>query len=163
MHLTGDSRGNIFLEDDSGSEEYRDELEVERASNFRRDRRAGIGCLMTDRGSRMKKEMAGLYAGDRVRVERNLDGGWRTEVKLRDCGEAIGVATGYMEGSDEGLWTHVGTYRTMKQAQKACDALFSGSHVFRSSYGGEDGWIPGTLVPFPEASEAIAEATAPKP
>lgn len=110
----------------------------------------------------MKRVMAGLYEGDRVRVERD-GAAWLTEIKLRDCGELIGVETGYLEGSDEGRWTVVGSFRTTKQATRACEMLFSGSHVYRPPHRTADGPMPGAMVPFTEIQQELAAACAPKP
>lgn len=109
----------------------------------------------------MKKLMAGLYEGDRVRVEKTDDGRWLTEVKLRDCGAPLDMTTNFYEGSDDGNWVRIGHFARMELAQQASDALFAGTHVFQGPHSNQDGNIPGKILPFSEASEEIARRCMP--
>lgn len=109
----------------------------------------------------MKKLMAGLYEGDRVRVEKADNGRWLTEVKLRDCGEPLGMTTNFYEGSDDGNWVRIGHLARMDLAQQVADALFAGTHVFQGPHSNEVGNVPGKIIPFAEASEEIARRCMP--
>lgn len=109
----------------------------------------------------MKKLMAGLYEGDRVRVEKTDDGRWLTEVKLRDCGAPLGMTTNFYEGSDDGNWVRIGHFPKMDLAEQASEALYAGTHVFQGPHSNDVGHVPGRIMPFAEASDEIARRSMP--
>lgn len=87
----------------------------------------------------MRRVMPGLYASEDVRAERR-DGGWRAEVKLRDCGKILGKITDLYEYDRAGLWHPVGSYRTLAICEEAAIRLRRGTHAVRGT--------EGRIVPF---------------
>lgn len=110
----------------------------------------------------LKRTSPGLYDGPRVRAEKTGER-WTADIRMRDCGEPLGVETGYFEGSEHGVWMRVGTFGRLRDCEAACDRLYSGTHVFRPPHRNSSGPVPGLFVPFADVQDAIAAAAAPSP
>lgn len=116
-------------------------------------------ATMSSPDTRMRRRMPGLHDGNLVRAER-VGGSWSAQVKMRDVGHLLDIATNYYEHSPDGSWIHVGSYRRLIDCQEAAARLIAGTHVLYGAHGNECGAVPARIIPFRDAADEIRRRTA---
>jgi len=80
---------------------------------------------MERHGETMKRLSSGLYAGDEVRAERKADHCWAFEMPCNQLGRLL-----WFEFPPRGLWTHIGTWRTLDSGLWIASRLRAGTHFY---------------------------------
>ncbi|PKP94723.1 MAG: hypothetical protein CVT77_01575 [Alphaproteobacteria bacterium HGW-Alphaproteobacteria-16] len=83
---------------------------------------------MQRHGETMKRLFPGLYAGIEIRAERTDNGCWAFEMRCNQLGRRL-----WFEFSPHGLWTSVGTWRTLDEGLSVAARLRAGSHFWDAS------------------------------
>ena len=103
-----------------------------------------------------KGVLPGLFKCDICRIEMRDDGWWRAQVPMRDIGNSQYREFCPIERG--GAWMDFGSYKVKAGALAAAERLQSGVYVWLRPYKDEFGLVPGRLVEFKDAVEAIRAA-----
>lgn len=79
-------------------------------------------------GLTIKRQMHGLYDGDMIRAEL-VEGSWRFQMLCNRICEKLP----YYEFSPHGVWTPIGSWRTLDAGMWAGSKLKCGTHFYDSS------------------------------
>ncbi len=97
--------------------------------------------------------LPGLFECDICRIEKRDDGWWRTQVPLRTIGNSS--FSEFRSLDRGGVWMDIGAFKVKALAVAAAERLESGVYVWQHPARNELGRIPGQIVEFKEAAEAI--------
>ena len=100
-----------------------------------------------------KGVLPGLFECDICRIEKREDGCWRAQVPMRKIGNSQYQEFCSVERG--GVWLDIGHYKVKAGALAAAERLHSGVYVWLRPYKDEFGPVPGRLVEFKDAAEAI--------
>lgn len=113
--------------------------------------------MPTERKLRAVKDaqgvLPGLFECAICRIEKRDDGWWRTQVPLRAIGNS--PFSEFRSLDRGGVWMDIGAFKVKALAVAAAERLESGVYVWQHPARNELGRIPGQIVEFKEAAEAI--------